>query len=155
MNKMINPASIAPPFSKYSHGVESAAGARILQISGQVGVAPNGSVPTSFAEQAELAWQNIEAILAGAGMGIRDLVKVTTYIVDRANLPVSREVRDRHLKGHPAAATLVVVAGLANPAWEIEIEACAARAAATSSVAKKARTVRAAKAKKRARRRGA
>ena len=47
-------------------------------------------------------------------------------LVDRAHLAAYRTVRDRHLEGHRAASTLMIVVGLADPRWLIEIEALAA-----------------------------
>ena len=75
------PTSVAAPFGPYSHAVEVPEGSRLLYISGEVGVLPDGTVPETIEAQAEACWQNIIAILADAGMGIEDLVKITTYLV--------------------------------------------------------------------------
>ena len=53
-------------------------GSRLLYISGEVGVRPDGTVPETIEMQAEACWRNIIAILADAGMGVEDLVKITT-----------------------------------------------------------------------------
>ena len=66
------------------------------------------------------------SVLAAAGMGPRDLVKVVTFLIDRADLATARAVRDRMLQGAAPASTLLFVAGLASPDWLIEIEAIAA-----------------------------
>jgi len=42
-----NPAAIAPPFSRYSHGVSVPAGASWLYVSGQVGSRPTASFRTT------------------------------------------------------------------------------------------------------------
>jgi enamine deaminase RidA (YjgF/YER057c/UK114 family) len=126
MLKKLDPRAVAPPFSRYSHGVEAPAGARWLYVSGQVGVMPEGKVATGAEAQIEQAWRNVLAVLAAAGMGPRDLVKVTTFLIDRADLPMGRAVRDRILEGAEPASTLIVVAGLASPDWLVEIEAVAA-----------------------------
>jgi enamine deaminase RidA (YjgF/YER057c/UK114 family) len=126
MLKTYNPQAVAPPFSRYSHGVESAAGARWLYISGQVGVTPEGKVAEGAAAQIEHAWRNVLSVLEAAGMGPRDLVKVTTFLIDRADLPTARTVRERMLQGAAPASTLLFVAGLASPEWLVEIEAIAA-----------------------------
>ena len=122
-----NPASIAKPASTYSHGVEVSPGARLLYIAGQVGVTKDGRTADGFEAQAETCWNNIKAILASAGMGIEDVVKVTTFITQREDIPTVRIVRDRHVAVPPPASTLLVVQGLANSAWLIEIEAVAAK----------------------------
>src|SRR3954447_16794308 len=88
MNIRHTPASVAPPFGPYSHAVEVPEGSRLLYISGEVGVLPDGTVPETIEAQAEACWRNIIAILAGAGMGVQDLVKITTYsLVPRMGSP--------------------------------------------------------------------
>ena len=83
MLKPINPPSIASPFSHYSQAVEASAGLRWLHISGQVGVRPDGTIEQGFPAQAERAWDNVLSILATAGMGPADLVKVNIYLNSR------------------------------------------------------------------------
>jgi 2-iminobutanoate/2-iminopropanoate deaminase len=126
MVKAHNPEKVAPPFSRYSHGIEAPAPARWLHISGQVGVAPDGTMRQGAEAQIEQAWRNLLAILDSAGMGPRDLVKVTTFLTDRAHLQTSREVRERMLQGAEPASTLLIVSGLARAEWLVEIEAIAA-----------------------------
>src|SRR6201986_4123298 len=81
MNIRHTPHTVAAPFGPYSHAVEVPEGSRPFYISGEVGVLPDGSVPEGIEAQAEACWRNITAILADAGMGIGDLVKITTYLV--------------------------------------------------------------------------
>jgi enamine deaminase RidA (YjgF/YER057c/UK114 family) len=99
MLKTHNPSTVAPPFSRYSHGVEAPAVARWLHVSGQVGVAPDGTVRHGAEAQIEQAWRNLLAILESAGMGSRDLIKVNTFLIDRAHLQASREVARAHVAG--------------------------------------------------------
>jgi 2-iminobutanoate/2-iminopropanoate deaminase len=127
MLKSYNPSTVAPPFSRYSHGVEAPANARWLHISGQVGVKPDGRVAEGAEAQMEQAWRNIFALLEAAGMTKRDLVKVTAFLtVDAVDIGLFRRVRDRMLEGAAPATTGIFVAGLANPEWLVEIEATAA-----------------------------
>ncbi len=129
MLKRLNPATVHPPGGKYSHGVETAAGARMLHVSGQVGARPDGSTAPSDAAQCEQAWANVMNVLAAAGMGAADIVKLNAYVTRTDLIPVYRAARDKALgNAVPPASTLVVVAALANPAWVVEIECVAARA---------------------------
>jgi enamine deaminase RidA (YjgF/YER057c/UK114 family) len=121
-----NPETAAPAFSRYSLGMEAPGSARWLYVSGQVGVDPEGVLAEGPEAQMEQAWRNILAILGSAGMGARELVKVTAYLTRPADTALYREVRDRMLGGAVPASTLVVVAGLAHPDWLVEIEAVAA-----------------------------
>jgi len=114
------------PAAAYSQAVEVAGATRMLFISGQVGVEADGTMPTGVAEQARIAWRNLEAQLRAATMGLDNLVKVTMIIPDPADIPASRPARAEAL-GDRRPASTIVVAGLANPVWKIEIEgiACA------------------------------
>jgi enamine deaminase RidA (YjgF/YER057c/UK114 family) len=71
----ITPPSIRPPFARYSHGVEVPPGARLLALSGQLGVGPDDVAPEGAEAQAALAFANIAAILAEAGMRPADIVE--------------------------------------------------------------------------------
>ncbi len=124
----LNPETVAPPLSRYSHAVEVPEGVRTLHVSGQVGVAPDGKLAEGAEAQLEQAWRNLLAILAAAGMGQEHIVKVTAFLTPGVDIGTYRTVRDRMLGGAAPASTLLVVAGLASPAYLCEIEAIAARA---------------------------
>jgi enamine deaminase RidA (YjgF/YER057c/UK114 family) len=128
MHMTHNPPTVAAPASRYSHGVEVKPNARWLHISGQVGVRPDGRTAADFAAQAEACWNNIAGILKAAGMGLEDLVKITAFIVNPADIAALRAVRDRFIGDARPASTLIVVVALANPDWLVEIEAVAAKA---------------------------
>ena len=125
--KLHNPAGIALPFSCYGHGASASGEARWLYVSGQVGVATNGIVPEDPEKQIELAWDNLLAVLADAGMSASDLVKVDGFITRPDLVPLYRKERERRFAGHAAATTMVIVAGLAEPNLLVEIQAAAAR----------------------------
>ena len=126
MLRRITPASIHPPFANYCHATEVPAGARWLVVSGQLGIRPDGVVPESVADQAAACFDNLLAILAEGGMGVADLVRLTTYLTDPADRAVCMAVRDRYVGAPPPASTLLVVQALALPQFRIEIEAVAA-----------------------------
>jgi len=125
--KIHNPTSVHEP-SAYSHAIELPPGARVLYISGQVGVAPDGSLAADFAAQAEQAFKNLAAALAAAGMSKEHLVKVNAYLVRREDLEAYRAVRSRFYGGVRPASTLLLISGLAREGGLIEIEAVAAKA---------------------------
>ena len=124
--KIYNPKNIHEP-SAYSHAIELPPGARMVYISGQVGAAPDGSFPADFAAQAENALKNLGAVLAEAGMGVENLVKVNSYLVRRQDLDSYRAIRSRFYGGHRPASTLLLISGLAREGGLIEIEAVAAK----------------------------
>ena len=126
MLKTYNPTDIAPPFGHYDHGVEAVDVSRLLHVSGQVGVAPDGTVPDDVADQIECVWHNIEAVLADAGMTTANIVRTITYMLDADTVPLLAAARRERLGAdHRAASTTIVVAGLVRPAWKVEIDAVA------------------------------
>jgi len=120
----INAKRAPQPPSLYSQAVEVFRANRILFISGQLGMEADGTTPPTMAEQARLAWRNVAAQLLAAGMSFDNLVKVTVIIPDASEVLASRAARAAALGDHRPASTLII-AGLANPAWKIEIEAIA------------------------------
>ncbi|MCA0451905.1 MAG: RidA family protein [Proteobacteria bacterium] len=128
MPKTYNPATIAKPTGRYQHAIEVKQGARTLYLSGQVGNLPDGSVPKTIEAQAAAVWANIGAILADAGMGFADLIKITILLTDKSYILPSRTARDKALGDiRPPASTLMIVSALASPDFMIEIEAIAAK----------------------------
>ena len=128
MFKIHNPATIAPPTGRYQHAIAVPPGARWLYISGQVGNLPDGSIAVGIGPQADAVWANLKAVLADAGMGFEDLVKINVLLTDARFVPASREARDRALgSAMPPTSTLSVVTALASPDFLIEIEAIAAK----------------------------
>lgn len=123
MNTPILPPTMAPPAANYVHAMLSTGASRILHTSGVVPTAPDGSTPTDLADQAEVVWQNITALLAEADMLISDVVSITTYVVvdHLASLGLVMAARDRAMGDHRAASTLVTVPALARPEWQMEI----------------------------------
>jgi enamine deaminase RidA (YjgF/YER057c/UK114 family) len=73
--------------------------------------------------QARQTWANIFAVLAYAGFDKAHIVKVTTFCTQPGQVAVTRKVRDEMLGGLAVASTYLEVAGLASPAFLIEIEA--------------------------------
>lgn len=126
MNKQHNPDTMAAPIGPFCHASEVPGGSRLLYISGQVGMLPDGSIPDSIEAQAEATWQNIEACLADAGMSISDLVKITTFVVRAADLPAAGKARAKHLGDARPTSTTIIVSALVVPSLLIEIEAVAA-----------------------------
>ena len=129
MFKPITTPMVPKPLSNYSLGISVDPGARYVFVAGQVGATPVGEIPGDPARQHELAWTNVLAILTAAGMDHRNIVDVHAYITDRNHVGLYRKVRDKMLKGHRPAATLLVVSGLADPKLVMEVSVVAAAAA--------------------------
>lgn len=124
----ITPPGIAPPFARYAHGVVVAADHRLIATSGQLGIAPDGSVPETAEAQAEICLSNIAAILAAVGAGPGDVVRLNAYVTDRAHMAGYMTARDRWLMevDRLPASTLMIVSGFTRPEFMVEVEALAA-----------------------------
>jgi 2-iminobutanoate/2-iminopropanoate deaminase len=109
----------------YAHGVDTRAGARVLHVSGQVGQIPGGSLPPDFRGQCRQALLNVESVLTAAQMSLRDIVKMSFYLVRREDMDALVEVRKELLEGVRPAVTTLFIAGLVSPEWLVEIEAVA------------------------------
>ena len=127
MLNLVNPDTLPPPASNYSHIVEVPEGTRMAFISGQVGVDTDGNCADDFAGQCNQVFHNLRAALAAVGMELSDLVRLNAYLTDAGDVGGFRDIRDKWLGDHAAASTLVMVPALAAPAWCVEIEAVAAR----------------------------
>jgi 2-iminobutanoate/2-iminopropanoate deaminase len=122
-----NPESIHAPLGRYVHQIEVTGENRILFLSGQLGVQPDGSLPDDAIGQLGVALENILRNLEAAGFEPSDLVKITTYAVGEIDPAGRRAVMDRLLGPHVTTSTLVFVAALAAPQYKVEIDAWAIR----------------------------
>ena len=125
-NRAMYPETIHPPIGAYAHAIEVPESAKTMFIAGQVGIDIDGNVPADFAAQADLAWRNLMAILEFNGMRMKDVVKITHFLTDAADLPAYNEVRAKYLGEERPASTLLIVAGLARPDLLVEVEMVAA-----------------------------
>lgn len=92
MNTKHVPGTIAAPFGPYSHAVEVPEGSRLLYISGEVGVLPDGTVPDGIDAQ------------AGGEQHVREAVRYRGIEDDREPVRgVRLTVDDREARGgvHP------------------------------------------------------
>ncbi len=128
--KQLAPDTISPPFGRYAHGVECPPGMRLVVTSGQLALAADGSVPAGVEAQARLCFANCAAILAEAGMGPADVIRVNAFVTDRAHMAGYMAARDAWLAGvtRLPASTLVIVSGFTRPEFLVEVEVTAAAA---------------------------
>lgn len=110
----------------YAQAVRVKEARELLFVSGQIPAAVDGTVPAAFADQCRLVWRNVEAQLRAGGMGLADIVKVTTFLSDRVHAEENSAIRRDVLAGLTPALT-IIIAGIYDPAWLLEIEVIAAR----------------------------
>ncbi|HJU38400.1 MAG TPA: RidA family protein [Tahibacter sp.] len=121
----INAPDAPAASGSYAQAVEIRGGERLLVVSGQIPQTVDGDVPPDFDAQCRLVWRNVEAQLRAAGMSLDHLVKVTTYLSDRRYRDANGAIR-REVLGARTPALTVVIAGIYDEAWLLEIEAIAA-----------------------------
>ena len=121
------PPSLPAPFANYSHGVEIAAGARLIFTSGQLAITVDGTIPADTRAQADLCFDNIEEILNTADMTMQDVVRINAYVTAREHMKPYMEARDARFSGAPPASTLMIVGGFTRAEFTVEIEVIAAK----------------------------
>jgi len=127
MTHFRNPSTLLPPPGPYSQVVRAG---DLAFVSGQVGADATGElVGPGIPEQATQALENISLALAEVGMSLADVVKLTIFVADAADLATLVPHMDalfpaRFPAGLPASS-LVIVQRLFDPALRIEIEAIA------------------------------
>jgi enamine deaminase RidA (YjgF/YER057c/UK114 family) len=126
MKQFRNPSDVHPPVGSYSHQIE-VSNERMLIISGQVGMGQDGVIPTDPYEQLNLAFENIFRNLRAANMDVKDLIKITYYLVGEWDTARRRELVLSKLQGYQPCSTLLYVAALASPQFRVEIDAWASR----------------------------
>ena len=116
---------ISPTGNAYAQACEVTSAQRLLFISGQVPADADEKVPVDYQSQYRLAWFNVESQLEAAGMTFDNLVKVTIFLSDRSLIAQSARIRAEIL-GNRSPALTIVIAGIYDEAWLLEIEAVAA-----------------------------
>jgi len=127
MKEFRNPQNVHQPVGVYSHQIEVTGNERLLILSGQVGMREDGTVPEDPFEQLDVAFENILRNLEAANMGVKDILKLTYYVVGEMDTVKRREVIASKLQGHKPCSTFLYVAGLASPVYRVEIDAWASR----------------------------
>lgn len=121
----INSEKAPPTLGGYSQALAVTGAQRLVYVSGQVPETRDGEIPESFDEQARVAWNNVLAQLDAAGMDVTNLVKVTTFLSSRDFAGPNSAVRQAVLGDHAPALT-VIITGIFDERWLLEIEAIAA-----------------------------
>ena len=126
-------SSQAPqPLGAYSVGMSVSPG-KLVYVAGQVSVDSSGNLvgKGDVVAQTRQALENIGHVLAAAGASFTDVVEFTTYVVGRSSVQEyikwrSEVFPDIFPNGDFPPNTLLVVAGLVNEDFLVEIKAVAA-----------------------------
>jgi 2-iminobutanoate/2-iminopropanoate deaminase len=115
---------MAVPISHYADAVRAG---ELLFVSGCVPVDAEGNLVggDDVVAQARRVFENIGSVLAAAGAGPADVLKVTIFLTDVDDRPKINPVRQAFFGDTRPASTLVEVSRLAIPGAKIEVEAVA------------------------------
>jgi len=126
MRHYVRPEGL-PPVNGYSHAVSFSGS--VIAVSGQVPVDADGQLvgKDDPARQTRQVFENLARVLAAAGARMDQVVKLTVFLTDLADLAEFRRIRDEYFStGQPPASSLVQVSALINPDFRVEVEALAA-----------------------------
>ena len=125
-NRAFYPEKMPLPLGLYAHGVEVPEDAKLTFVAGQIGMDFEGHVPNDFESQARNAWNNCLAVLEHNRLRIGDVVHVKHFLTDPDNLSIYNEIRADFLGESRPTSTLLIVSGLADPNFLVEVEMIAA-----------------------------
>jgi enamine deaminase RidA (YjgF/YER057c/UK114 family) len=95
---------------------------RAVYVSGTAPIWPDGSCDPDPEVQARRCFALIVAALADAGAGTEHVVRSRMFITDASHADAVGRAHSAVFGGVRPAATMVVVAGLIDPRWKVEIE---------------------------------
>jgi reactive intermediate/imine deaminase len=133
MADLPNPVEVPgalPPQGHYSMGMRHGG---LVYVSGQLPLRPDGThtADLPFEDQVRQAMRNLFSVLAAAGTGPENLIKVTAYIVGVVHWPAFNGVY-AEMMGPTRPARCVVPVPELHYGYAVEIEAVAAAAGAAS-----------------------
>ncbi|KIW13828.1 hypothetical protein PV08_06608 [Exophiala spinifera] len=128
-SQLINPPFVHAPRPTYTHVQTTpiSSTSTLITIAGQIGVdAKSGAIPPTFAEQVEVALENLRKCLESVGATPADIIKTTHFVVNLDYKDTSRaEAYVKFIGDHRPPSTLLGVEKLAAPEILYEVEAMA------------------------------
>lgn len=115
----LNSYSLGQPVGPYSHAVSHNG---FLFTSGFTAFGTDAQTG-SITAQAQEIFQQLEQLAQEQGRSLADLIKVTIFVTDLAEIGPLRDLLWEVYPGTPPASSLVQIAGLFSPDLKIEIEA--------------------------------
>ncbi|MGL5866121.1 MAG: RidA family protein [Dermatophilaceae bacterium] len=93
-----------------------------IAVSGTAPVQPDGQVATDPAQQARRCWEIALAALAELGGRREDVIRTRQFITGTEVVDAVSIVHGETFGGIRPASTMVIVAGLLDPRWAVEVE---------------------------------
>jgi enamine deaminase RidA (YjgF/YER057c/UK114 family) len=112
------------PFEAVAGFSRAVVAGELVHVAGTAPIPPDGApTPAGAYEQAHVCLAIIGEALDRAGSSLRDVVRTRMFLTDASDWPEVARAHGEVFGDVRPAATAVVVAGLLDPAWRIEIEA--------------------------------
>ncbi len=119
--RLISGHSPFEPVAGFSRAVVAGAS---VHVAGTAPIPADGSpTPDSAYEQAQLCLSIIAEALARAGASVHDVVRTRMFVTDAAHWGDVSRAHGEVFRDIRPASTCVVVKGLLDPSWKVEIEA--------------------------------
>ena len=120
MKTIVSPKVIAPqPGTKSNCKVFNGQ----IFVSGMTGRDLENKVPEGMYAQSKLLFSKMKALVEEAGGKMDDLIQINVFVTEMVTLEEFWRARREFFTGDFPCSTLVQVAGLANPALKIEVNA--------------------------------
>jgi enamine deaminase RidA (YjgF/YER057c/UK114 family) len=97
----------------------------VVEVSGTAPIWPDGTCDPDPGVQARRCLAIIEAALAELGAELSDVTRTRMYVTDAADADAVGAAHAEVFGDTSPATSMVVVAGLLDPRWKVEIEASA------------------------------
>jgi enamine deaminase RidA (YjgF/YER057c/UK114 family) len=94
----------------------------LVFVSGTAPVNADGTSPSDVAQQLRRCFEIIEKALMEAGGSLSDVVRTRVYLTDRSDVHAVERMHGELFAEIRPANTMLVVSGLMNPAWKVEVE---------------------------------
>jgi reactive intermediate/imine deaminase len=122
--RLVNPPGTESIYESFKFSQAVVAGGRV-DVSGQVGVTPELSIPDDITDQAEQAFANLRNVLEAAGSSLANVTQLTMYYTDIGDSQAVDKIFTKFFPERYPARTAVQVVSLVLPQLKLEIQASA------------------------------
>jgi enamine deaminase RidA (YjgF/YER057c/UK114 family) len=120
--KLINPPGSEAIYESYKFSQATVAGG-FVEVSGQVGLAADFSIPDDIREQARNAFTNLKNVLEAAGSDLAHVMHLTQYFTNILEVPMVDEVFAEFFPKNYPARTVIEIGALVLPQLRLEVQA--------------------------------
>ena len=120
--KLVNPPGTEAIYESYKFSQATVAGG-FVEVSGQVGLATDFSIPDDMREQARNAFTNLKNVLEAAGSDLEHVMHLTQYFTNILEVPAVDEVFAEFFPKNYPARTVIGISALVLPQLRLEVQA--------------------------------